>query len=208
VADRFDGSLEDVFDLQDKVAISAAGVIEPTLQAAEIRRSSERPTRDLTAYDLYLRALANYPWTGREQMLKALDLFEQAAARDPGFAPALAWDAVCHIRLWLDGNTEDPEKGEKCGRTSIHQKADHDLDRKNHQECQRGAEQHGKRDDRELKASHRGGAATPAGSVRAGSLPDRGSVPGCRQSVRRRNQPMTSTIQKVSMGVSTTAARG
>src|SRR5262249_11082270 len=57
-ADRFDGSLEDVFELQDKVATSVAGVIEPTLQAAELLRSSERPTNDLTAYDLYLRALA------------------------------------------------------------------------------------------------------------------------------------------------------
>ena len=56
-ADRFDGSLEDVFDLQDKVASSVAGVIEPALQAAETRRSSQRPTADLTAYDLYLRSL-------------------------------------------------------------------------------------------------------------------------------------------------------
>ena len=47
-ADRFDGSLEDVFELQEKVAISVAGVIEPALQDAEIRRSSERPTSDLT----------------------------------------------------------------------------------------------------------------------------------------------------------------
>src|SRR5205823_5563922 len=53
-ADRFDGSLEDVFELQDEISVSVAGVIEPTLQAAEIRRSSERPTNDLTAYDLYL----------------------------------------------------------------------------------------------------------------------------------------------------------
>ena len=57
-ADRFDGSLEDVFELQDKIAVSVAGVIEPALQAAEMRRSAERPTSDLTAYDLYLRALA------------------------------------------------------------------------------------------------------------------------------------------------------
>src|SRR5215469_4310447 len=56
-AGRFDGSLEDVFELQDKVAMSDAGVIEPTLQAGEIRRSFERPTSDLTAYDLYLQAL-------------------------------------------------------------------------------------------------------------------------------------------------------
>jgi adenylate cyclase len=49
-AERFDGSLEDVFDLQDQVAVSVAGVIEPALQAAEIRRSADRPTHDLTAY--------------------------------------------------------------------------------------------------------------------------------------------------------------
>ena len=55
--DRFDGTLEDIFELQDKVALSVAGVIEPTVQAAEIRRSANRPTNDLTAYDLYLRAL-------------------------------------------------------------------------------------------------------------------------------------------------------
>src|SRR5262249_1247237 len=55
-ADRFDGSLEDIFELQDKVASSVAGVIEPALQAAETMRSADRPTHDLTAYDLYLRA--------------------------------------------------------------------------------------------------------------------------------------------------------
>ncbi|HKM71814.1 MAG TPA: hypothetical protein VJ376_10400 [Pseudomonadota bacterium] len=52
-ADRFGGSLEDVFELQDKVALSIAGVIEPTLQAAEMRYAVDRPTNDLTAYDLY-----------------------------------------------------------------------------------------------------------------------------------------------------------
>src|SRR5262249_7210678 len=55
-ADRFDGSLEDVFELQDRVAVSVAGVIEPALQAAETARSAHQPTSDLTAYDLYLRA--------------------------------------------------------------------------------------------------------------------------------------------------------
>src|SRR6201997_3975349 len=57
-ADRFDGSLEDVFELQDQVALGVAGVIEPVLQAAEMRRSVARATTDLTAYDFYLRALA------------------------------------------------------------------------------------------------------------------------------------------------------
>jgi adenylate cyclase len=58
-ADRFDGLLEDIFELQDKVAVSVAGVIEPALQAAETARSAARPTTDLSAYDLYPRALAH-----------------------------------------------------------------------------------------------------------------------------------------------------
>ena len=57
-ADRFDGALEDIFELQDNVAWTVAGIIEPTLEAAEHRRSTQRPTDDLTAYDLYLRARA------------------------------------------------------------------------------------------------------------------------------------------------------
>ena len=77
-ADRFDGSLEDVFDLQDKVAINVAGVIEPALQAAEVGRSAARPTHDLTAYDLYLRALAIYSPITKERLLKALELLQQA----------------------------------------------------------------------------------------------------------------------------------
>jgi TolB-like protein len=53
-ADRFDGSLEDVFEIQDRVAARVAGAIEPALQAREIRRSGGRPTDDLSAYDLFL----------------------------------------------------------------------------------------------------------------------------------------------------------
>src|SRR5271163_2312153 len=93
-ADRFDGSLEDIFELQDEVAVSVAGVIEPTLQAAEIRRSSERPTKDLTAYDLYLRALAR-PWD-KKGIVAGLNLLEQAIERDLHYGPALALAARCH----------------------------------------------------------------------------------------------------------------
>src|SRR4030095_4386658 len=101
-ADRFDGSLEDVFDLQDKVAISVAGVIEPALQAAETARSASRPTDDLTAYDLYLRAYAMILSSTR-QVAEALRLLEQAIARDPRYGPALAWAALCCFRLVWDG---------------------------------------------------------------------------------------------------------
>ncbi len=108
-ADHFDGSLEEIFQLQDRVAVSAAGVIETTLQASEVRRSSRRPTQDLTSYDFYLRALANFPWMGKEQLLEALDLLERAIARDPFYGPAHAWAAICQLRLCYDGWAGDPE---------------------------------------------------------------------------------------------------
>jgi len=105
-ADRFDGSLEDVFDLQDKVASSVAGVIEPALQAAETACSANRPTTDLTAYDLYLRAYA-MSLSSAARFPEALGLVEQAIARDPRYGPALAWAAICCFRLLLDGRSED-----------------------------------------------------------------------------------------------------
>ena len=106
-ADRFEGSLEDVFDLQDKVASSVAGVIEPALQAAETARSAGRPTTDLTAYDLYLRAYAMV-WSSAAQISEALTMLERAIARDPRYGPALAWAAHCYSRRCNDGRSADP----------------------------------------------------------------------------------------------------
>jgi adenylate cyclase len=108
-ADRFDGSLEDVFELQDKIALSVAGVIEPALQAAEMRRSVARPTSDLTAYDLYLRALAVFRPITKQGVFEALRLLEQAIAIDLQYGPALAFAALCHMRLIIDGWTSEPE---------------------------------------------------------------------------------------------------
>ncbi len=107
-ADRFDGSLEDIFDLQDKVASSVAGAIEPTLQAAEAARSRGRPPDNLTAYDLYLRGYAMVMSSAR-QLSEALRLLEQSIDRDPRYGPALAWAAYCCLQLVWDGGSEDRE---------------------------------------------------------------------------------------------------
>jgi len=108
-ADRFDGPLENIFELQDKVASSVAGIIEPTLQAAETARAASRPTTDLTAYDLYLRALAHSPSHEQDQVTRALDLLSQVIERDPHFGPALALTAHCHQRFAVLNWTEDLE---------------------------------------------------------------------------------------------------
>ena len=108
-ADRFDGSLEDVFELQDKVAVSVAGVIEPTLEAAETRRLADWPTHDMTALDFYLRALPDLDAFGKTGLLRALDLLGQAIERDPNYGPALALAAHCHQGLEVNGWAEDPK---------------------------------------------------------------------------------------------------
>jgi adenylate cyclase len=115
-ADRFDGSLEDIFELQDTVAVRVAGVIEPTLRAAEIRRSSERPTNDLTAYDIYLRALPHIsPMAKKDDTLRALDLLARAIEVDPRFGPALALSANCCVQFDTYGWADDREANRRRG---------------------------------------------------------------------------------------------
>jgi pentatricopeptide repeat protein len=113
-ADRFDGSLEDVFDLQDRIATSVAGVIEPTLQAAEVQRASRRPTNNLAAYDLYLRAYAQMLSPARD-IPQVLRLLDEALARDPDFGPALAWAAISHLVCFSSGWSDDPEEERRKG---------------------------------------------------------------------------------------------
>ena len=107
-ADKFDGSLNEVFELQERVAISVAGVIEPALLAAEIVRSAERPTNDPTAYDLYLRAHAQMFTWRPEAIAAALELLGKAIERDPNYGAALAQSARCHAELHANGWREDP----------------------------------------------------------------------------------------------------
>jgi adenylate cyclase len=122
-ADRFDGSLEEVFELQEQVAISVAGVIEPALQAAESARSANRPTSDLSAYDAYLRAYAMYSASHQRQMRQALGLLEEAIARDPHYGPALAFAAFCCMQLATDASAPDRDeirqKGIDFGRRAL-----------------------------------------------------------------------------------------
>jgi TolB-like protein len=121
-ADHFDGLLEDVFELQDRVATSVAGVIEPALEAAESAVSAARPTNALTAYDLYLRA-SPILFSDSREISEALRLLEEAIEQDPHYGPALAWAAFCHYRLCLDGRSDDPavdhRKGAELARRAL-----------------------------------------------------------------------------------------
>jgi adenylate cyclase len=95
-ADKFDGGLEDVFDLQDKITASVVGAIEPTLRKVEIERARHRPVENLDAYDLYLRALPHVYAFRPDENLVALKLLTKAIEINPTYAPALAYAAWCH----------------------------------------------------------------------------------------------------------------
>jgi len=101
-ADRVDGGLEDVFELQDQVTSSVIGAIAPALQQAEIERAKRKPTESLDAYDCYLRGMASvYRWT-KESASEALGLFYKAIELDPDFAPAHGAAAWCYY--WRKAN--------------------------------------------------------------------------------------------------------
>jgi tetratricopeptide (TPR) repeat protein len=106
-ANRFEGTLGDVFDLQDKVTESVVGAIAPRLELAEIARA-QRKTHDLDAYDYYLRGLAaTYMWT-REANDESLQLFNKATEIDPSFAAAFGRAALCYNWRATNGWMTDP----------------------------------------------------------------------------------------------------
>ena len=95
-ADRFDGALEDIFDLQDQLSAMIVGAISPKLEQAEIERARRKPTESLHAYDYYLRGMASFHHGSRKALAQALELFKKAIQLDPGFASAYAMAAWCY----------------------------------------------------------------------------------------------------------------
>jgi adenylate cyclase len=115
-ADRFDGALDDIFELQDQVASNVAGAIEPKLRQSEIERASRKPAASLTAYDLYLHALAQFHRFTEECAAEAVVLTRRALAIDPSYAPAAALLGWCRGRQRLQGwgALSDEDIGEAC----------------------------------------------------------------------------------------------
>ena len=102
-ADRFDGALDDIFELQDQVAGSVVGAIEPKLRQSEIERAIRKPTESLDAYDLYLRALAlRYQYT-EESIRAAVALLKRALVIDPSYPPAAAMIGTCRVHQRVHG---------------------------------------------------------------------------------------------------------
>jgi TolB-like protein/tetratricopeptide (TPR) repeat protein len=122
-ADRFDGGLEDIFDLQDSVTASVVGAIAPKLEQAEIERAKRKPTDNLDAYDFYLRGMAGFhKWT-RKGMTEALGLFYKAIELDPEFAAAYgmaAWSFVPRrTNAWMTDVAKETAEAGRLARLAI-----------------------------------------------------------------------------------------
>lgn len=97
-SERFNGATGDVFELQDEIAARVAGAVEPKLMFAEAGLAQSKPTEDLGAYDLVLRALPHiYRVQTLEDFRKGVALLDQAIARDPGYAMAKAWKVRAYL---------------------------------------------------------------------------------------------------------------
>ena len=115
-AGRFDDHLDDLFELQDRIAAQIAGQVSPNVRAAEIARVSTRPPEDRTAYELTLSALPHFWASRKDTLLTAIDLLNAAISRKPDYAPALAYKAwaVAHLPTYMWSDTPEGDHDLAC----------------------------------------------------------------------------------------------
>jgi TolB-like protein len=122
-AERFEGTLDDIFELQDQVATSVVGAIAPQLERAEIERAKRKPTASLSAYDYYLRAMAKFNHGTRESIDEALPFLNEAVRLDPDFASAYAMAAWCHlwrkVNGWMTDRGAETAEGLRLARRAV-----------------------------------------------------------------------------------------
>ncbi len=110
-ADKFDGNLEDVFDLQDQITDRVVGIVEPSVRRREIDRSRRKRPESLDAYDLYLRALPYLASISTVNAPIAADLLKEALRLDPNYPAAHAYLAWSHqISFTHGGRFDEAEK--------------------------------------------------------------------------------------------------
>jgi TolB-like protein/Tfp pilus assembly protein PilF len=122
-ADRFEGALDDIFDLQDQVTASVVGAISPKLEQAEIERSKLKPTESLDAYDCYLRGIADLHRRTREANNAALQLFNNAIEFDPDFSSAYGMAAWCYVQRkvsrWMTDRVRETSEAARLARRAV-----------------------------------------------------------------------------------------
>jgi len=122
-ADRFEGALDDIFELQDQLAASVVGALVPELERAEIERAKRKPTESLDAYDYYLRGMANLHIGSHAAIDAALPLFTRAVTIDPAYASAYGMAAWCvfwrKLNGWMTDRPAEIAEGTRLARLAV-----------------------------------------------------------------------------------------
>jgi TolB-like protein len=122
-ADRFEGDLAELFELQDRIAMRVVTAIAPHLRERELSRALRKHPASMTAYDLTLQALDLFYRMDRASIAQARELLEQAAAHDPDYAPAYSHMASLHMRWlgqgWSEDEIADRAKAAAAARSAI-----------------------------------------------------------------------------------------
>jgi TolB-like protein/class 3 adenylate cyclase/Tfp pilus assembly protein PilF len=122
-ADRFDGTLGDIFELQDQVTENVVGAIAPQLERAEIERARRKPTESFDAYDYFLCGMMNLHRGTRESIDAALTRFNRALQLDPNYASAHAMAAWCYfwrkVNGWMADRPREIAEGARLARRAV-----------------------------------------------------------------------------------------
>ena len=122
-ADRFDGAIDNVFDLQDQLTSCVVGAIAPKLQQAEVERVRHKPTESLVAYDYFLRGTASFNRFTRSNTDEALWLFGRAIQLDPDFTTPCGMAALCYCRrkaaCWWTDPVKETAEAVRLARTAV-----------------------------------------------------------------------------------------
>jgi serine/threonine protein kinase/tetratricopeptide (TPR) repeat protein len=130
-ADRVDGTLEDIFELQDRITERVAGALQPSIRQAEIERARRKPPQELGAYDYAMRAMP-FVWAlEKEASEKALELLERAIEIDPSYALAWSLAGWCHAQRlvynWADAIAASKAAAQRCAERAAELGSDEPL---------------------------------------------------------------------------------
>ncbi len=106
-ADRLDGDISELFELQDRIAMRVVGAVAPHVRERELNRIMRKHPGTMTAYDLTLQAMDQLYRMDRESFFRSRDLLRQAVTHDPGYAPAWSQTAFWHMNCFWQGWSQD-----------------------------------------------------------------------------------------------------
>ncbi|MDH5244958.1 MAG: hypothetical protein OEW98_00800 [Betaproteobacteria bacterium] len=130
-ADKYDGSLDDIFDLQDRITQHVAGALQPSIRLAEIERARRKRPQDLGAYDYTMRAMRHVWLLEKDEATRGLELLGQALEIDENYPLALALAAWCwaqrSVYTWVDDITAAKARALHLAERAANQSADDPL---------------------------------------------------------------------------------